>query len=81
MNTRDYIIQQVDILPEGILEKIREFIRFQRFSMGLYENDMPDIDQNYLESIPKMNAILKEGLATPLSECLSLSDVQNGVRG
>ena len=37
-------------------------------------------DDEYLDSVPGMNEIIKEGLATPLSECISLSDVRKGVR-
>ena len=81
MSTREYIINEVNILPEGVLEKIQDFIRYQKFSLGIYENDTVGSDQDYLTSIPQMDAILKEGLTTPLSECISLSEVQNGVRG
>jgi len=76
MSAREYMKAQADTLPEQVVEKVLEFISFQKFSL-----DLPHNDQDYLESIPRMNEILTEGLATPLSECLSLSDVRKGVRG
>jgi len=75
MIARDYMKTQADILPEQVIEKVLEFISFQKFSL-----DLPYSDQEYLESIPAMNDILNEGLATPLNECISLSDVRKGVR-
>jgi len=65
MSSRDYIISQLDALPESVLDKVREFIAFQRFSMGIFENDT-----EYLQSIPGMAESIIEGKATPLSECL-----------
>ena len=76
MSAREYMKIQADTLPEQIIEKVLEFISFQRYS-----NDLPNSDQDYLESIPVMREIIKEGLATPISECISLSDVRKGVRG
>ena len=76
MSAREYMKIQADILPEQVVEKVLEFISFQKFSL-----DLPYSDQDYLESMPGMNDIIMEGLATPLSECISLSDVREGVRG
>jgi len=76
MSAREYMKIQADTLPEQVIEKVLEFISFQKFTLNL-----PYSDQDYLESIPGMNEIIKEGLATPLSECISLSDVRKGVRG
>ena len=70
MSSREYIISQLDALPESALEKVQEFIMFQRFSMGTY-----DSDTDYLASIPGMMESIKEGMETPLSECTSLSEV------
>ena len=67
---------QIDTLPETVVLKVLEFISFQKFSF-----DIPETDQDYLEKIPAMDEILQKGLATPLSECISLSDVRKGVRG
>ena len=75
MSSREYMKAQAETLPEQVIEKVLEFISFQKFSL-----DLPFSDQDYLESIPCMNQVLTEGLATPLSECISLSDVRKGVR-
>ena len=65
MSSRDYIISQLDTLPEPVLDKVQEFIMFQRFSMGVFESDT-----EYLQSIPGMTESIKKGKATPISECL-----------
>jgi len=70
MNAREYVKSQIDTLPDNIIEKIQEFIDFQRFSLGQY-----DSDDDYLAALPGMTESIKEGLATPLSECISLSEV------
>jgi len=70
MTNREYIKMQIDDLPEGVLDKVVEFISFQRFTLGLYDNDT-----DYLMSVPGMAEIIKDGLKTPLSECAPLSEV------
>ena len=70
MTSREYIKTQIDALPDGALDKVIEFISFQRFSLGLYDNDT-----DYLMSVPGMADIIKDGLNTPLSECVPLSEV------
>jgi hypothetical protein len=70
MSNRDYAKTQIDMLPDNIVEKIIEFISFQRFSLGIFETD-----DDYLSSIPGMSESIKEGLATPISECIPLSEV------
>ena len=65
MSSRDYIISQLDALPEPVLDKVQEFIMFQRFSMGVFESDT-----EYLQSIPGMSESIMEGKATPICECL-----------
>ena len=75
MTIREHVKIQAETLPEHILEKVSEFISFQKFSHDLY-----DSDDEYLDSVPGMTEIIKEGLATPLSECISLPDVRKGVR-
>jgi len=74
MSTREYVVSQINMLPESVIEKIQEFIDYQRFSLGLYDSD--DV---YLASIPGMTESMKEGLATPLSECVPLSEVWSDV--
>ena len=70
VSNRDYAKTQIDILPDGVVEKIIEFISFQKYSLGLF-----DSDDEYLDSIPDMSESICEGLATPLSECVPLSKV------
>ena len=65
MSDRDYAKTQIDILPDNAVERVLEFISFQRFSLGLF-----DSDDDYLASIPGMTEIIVEGKATPLNECL-----------
>jgi len=74
MSTRDFAKTQIDVLPDSAVEKVLEFITFQRFSLGLY-----DSDDEYLAAIPGMTESIKEGLATPLSECVPLSEVWSDV--
>jgi len=74
MSIRDYAKTQIDVLPDSALAKVIEFITFQRFTLGLYDND-----DEYLSSIPGMTESIIEGLATPLSECISISEVWSDV--
>ena len=60
---------QINTLPDSAVEKVMEFVSFQKYSLGLFESD-----DDYLASIPGMTESIKEGLATPLSECVPLSE-------
>jgi hypothetical protein len=64
MNNREYLKMQIDELPDHIIEQIQEYVSFQRFSLGLFENDT-----DYLNAIPGMSEIIMKGLKTPVSEC------------
>ena len=70
MNSREYVKTQIDTLPESVLEKVEEFIAFQRFNLGLFDNDT-----DYLNAIPGMEDSIKLGMKTPLSDCVPLSEV------
>ena len=70
MTNRDYVKKQIDILPESVIEKMIEFISFQKYSLGLCDDDT-----DYLTSVPGMADKIKSGMNTPLSECVSLSEV------
>ncbi|MDR1320932.1 MAG: hypothetical protein LBK56_05850 [Gracilibacteraceae bacterium] len=70
MINRDYAKAQIDTLPDGVLEKVLEFISFQKYSLGLHDNDT-----DYLTSIPGMSDKIRAGLNTPLVDCASLSEV------
>ena len=39
MSSREYIKNEIDTLPDTMIEKIQEFIIFQKFSLGLFEHD------------------------------------------
>jgi len=77
MTKREYINTQLDALPENAIEKIIEFISFQKYSLGLYDNDT-----DYLTSIPGMVDKIKEGLDTPraLSKLLVCGRITNKVK-
>ena len=49
MSNRDYIKMQIDTLPDGAIEKIIEFIAYQKFTLGIFDNDT-----DYLTAIPGM---------------------------
>ena len=70
MTNREYIINQIDTLPETAIVKVVEFITFQKYSLGLLNNDT-----DYFYAIPGMVDKIKEGLDTPLSDCVPLSEV------
>jgi hypothetical protein len=70
----EYAKTQLDSLPESAIENILEFIRFQRFTLGLYDDDT-----DYLMSIPGMADKIKDGMNTPLSECIPLAEVWSNV--
>jgi hypothetical protein len=70
MINREYVKTQIDALPEIAVENIIEFISFQKFNLGLYDNDT-----DYLMSVPGMAEKIKDGIKTPLSECVPLSGV------
>jgi hypothetical protein len=61
-------------LPETAINQILEFISFQKYRLGMFEDDT-----DYLTSIPGMMESIKKGLDTPLSECAALSTVWNDV--
>ena len=65
MSSREYIINQIDTLPESVLDKVREFIMFQLYSIEVFDNDT-----DYLQAIPGMTESILEGKAEPINECL-----------
>jgi hypothetical protein len=70
MSGRDYAKTQIDTLPDDIIEKVIEFISFQKYTIGMFDNDT-----DYLKSIPGMADKIKAGMSTPLSECVPMSEV------
>ena len=63
MTTREYLKTQIDTLPEMAINKVWEFVQFQKYSIGLYENDT-----EYLSSIPGMVSSIKAAAKEPLEE-------------
>jgi hypothetical protein len=74
MTNREYVKRQIDALPDIAIEKVIEFVTFQRFTLGLYDNDT-----DYLSSVPGMADKIKTGLKTPLADCVPLSEVWSDV--
>lgn len=74
MSNREYARSQIDILPDSAVDKVIEFILFQRYALGLF-----DSDDDYLASMPGMTDSIVEGLNTPLSECVDLTEVWTDV--
>ena len=64
MSRKELLMTQIDLLPDPAIEKVLEFISFQRYSLGLFENDT-----DYLNSIPGMPESIIQGLKTPVHEC------------
>jgi len=40
MSTREFVIKQVELMPEEALEAMKEFISFQRFNLGIYNKEI-----------------------------------------
>ena len=64
MSRKELLMTQIDSLPDSVIEKTLEFVSFQRYSLGLFENDT-----DYLNSIPGMSESIVQGLKTPIHEC------------
>jgi len=65
MTTREYVRTQIETLPDVAIEKLADFIAYQKFSLEIYEDDT-----DYLMSVPGMEEKITKGMATPLNECL-----------
>ena len=70
MSNRDYIKMQIDALPDGVVERIMEFIAYKKFALGIYDNDT-----DYLTAIPGMAESIKSAAAEPLSSCVPVSEL------
>jgi len=64
MSRKELLMTQIDSLPDSAIDKMLEFVSFQRYSLGLFENDT-----DYLNSIPGMSESIAQGLKTPIHEC------------
>jgi hypothetical protein len=64
MSRKELLMTQIGSLPDSAVEKVLEFISFQRYSLGLLDNDT-----DYLDSIPGMTESIVQGMKTPVHEC------------
>jgi hypothetical protein len=74
MSSREYIVSQLDTLPEAALDKVQEFISFQLYSLGLLGDDT-----EYLHSIPGMVESIRVAATEPLADGIPASEVDFGV--
>ncbi|MDR2394718.1 MAG: hypothetical protein LBD93_11280 [Treponema sp.] len=70
MTLRESLKTEIDALPDEALGAVRDFLLFQKYR-GILETN----DAEYLNSIPGMADSIKEGIETPVSECIPLSSV------
>ena len=70
MNIRESVKSEIDTLSDIDLHAVRDFLLFQKYRTIL-EMD----DSTYLNSISGMVDSIKDGINTPLSECVPLSGV------
>ncbi|MCL1940901.1 MAG: hypothetical protein FWG09_03085 [Synergistaceae bacterium] len=70
MTIRESVKKDIDTLPEEAVYAVRDFVLFQKYR-GILEID----DSTYLNAIPGMMRSIEEGISTPLSECVPLSEV------
>ena len=74
MTSREYMKIQADILPDQILEKVLEFISFQKYRSGLFEDDT-----DYLMSIPGMVEKIEAASNEPISNGVPVSELWSDV--
>ena len=70
MTIRELIKNEIDTLPEEAVYAVRDFVLFQKYR-SILEID----DSAYLNAIPGMMRSIEEGINTPVSECVPLSEV------
>ena len=70
MTIRESVKMEIDTLSDNMLREVRDFLLFQRYR-DILETD----DDTFLNAIPGMADSIKDGVKTPLSECVPLSSV------
>jgi len=70
MTIRESVKNEIDTLSNDALYAVRDFLLFQK-----YRDILAMDDNTYLNTIPGMTDSIREGIATPLSECVPLGDV------
>ena len=58
MCNREYAVAQINSLPDNIVEKIVEYISFQRFNLGLLENEPPNNSKKQKEALHQLYTAL-----------------------
>jgi hypothetical protein len=71
MNRKEMLLNQIDSLPDFAVEKVIEFVSFQRYRLGMFEDDT-----EYLSAIPGMKESIVKGLNTPIFECVPEEEVE-----
>jgi hypothetical protein len=74
MTIRESVKSEIDTLSDDILYAVRDFILFQK-----YRDILEMGDTAYLNSIPGMADSIRDGIKTPLSDCVPLSDIWDDV--
>jgi hypothetical protein len=74
MTTREYLKTQIDTLPDMAIDRVCAFVQFQKYSIGLYDNDT-----EYLSSIPSMVSSIKAAAKEPLEEGTDADSVDSNV--
>ena len=70
MTSREYVMAQVETLPDNITEELQDFIAYQKFALGLFDNDT-----DYLSAMPGMVASIRAAAAEPLADGMDASEV------
>jgi len=70
MTIRESVKKEIDNLSEEAVYAVMDFVLFQKYR-SIIEID----DSAYLRSIPGMIQSIEDGINTPLSECVPLSEV------
>ena len=55
MSSRDYVKSEIETLPDSIINKLQEFIIFQKYSLKNIQNDSDTINDIAIASISSMD--------------------------
>jgi hypothetical protein len=69
MSAREYAIEQINTLPEAIIEKVLDYIAFQKHRFGFGD------ETDYLMSIPGMMEKIEAASNEPLSEGIPIEEL------
>ena len=74
MTIREQVKKEIDVLPDEVIQQIQDFVAFQMYRLGMYEDDTA-----YLNAIPGMMESIQDGIKTPMSDCMPVSKVWDDV--